>query len=370
MKSAVFSVTVTLSLMLSACATHGTSPPSRDLPNLRSQASTAHTEIFNSYGNIREDVAFESSEFVLKTANRNPKATALDLNENGAYGEKNKVYDNKKIGSWFIDNQKIGMDAIIVGIYKNDVEAIRRGLKILKWGFDQQMQDGSYTSSDTYHTVSYFLATSSRAVLHLKNSPFESHFKDQIAFLTKGVERTANWLVQKNVEVPGLKIDSPYVHRFYMNGVAIGLSGLLLNRSDLVMHSQDLISQGLAKQNPDGSNPEKSGTDTSYHSLGLFFAAQYYSTVADARMRKDLRIMGEKGATWLASKVLENGDVDSSKNTRTGANGEKRYGTELKTVTYSMIYKSLAYWGQILNRPDLNQAAKNVFEYAKGLKKP
>ena len=355
--------------LLSACATQNISVVSNTALKDRCTASVSCTEFYKLKDPIREDENFESSEFILKTANRNPKGTALDLNENGAYGDKNKAHDVTKLGPWFIDNQKPGADVIIAGIYKSDADAIGRGIKILKWGFNQQREDGSYTSGDVYHTVSYFLAVASRAVLHLKNSKFESQFTEDISYLKIGIEKTANWLIQKNVEEPGLKIDAPYVHRFYMNGVALGLSGVLLNREDLILRSRELIKQGLARQNPDGSNPEKGGTDTSYHALGLYFAAQYDSIVADAGFKKDLRAMGEKGAKWLASKVLENGDIDASENTRTGPNGEKRYGTELKTITYLMIYKSLAYWGRILNAPDLTQAAKKVFDFNETLRK-
>jgi hypothetical protein len=318
---------------------------------------------------ISADIKFESSAFVLETANRNPSASAIDLNINGAYGEKNKSYDSLKKGEWFIDYQKVGMDAIIAGIYKNNQEAIQRGLKILKWGFDQEQPDGSYTTNDSYHTVAYFLATASRAVLHLENSSYKSSYMKEIAALKISIDRTVTWLTNKEIEEVGLKKDAPYTHRYYMNAVAIGFSGILLNRKDLIHRSQDLINQGLQKQNKDGANPEKEGTDTSYHSLGLFFAAQYYSVVADAEMRKKLVVMGTNGSNWLASKILPNGDVDSSLNTRTGNNGERRHGTELKTVTYFMIYKSLAYWGQVLENPELILKAKKVFEFNKSMKK-
>lgn len=318
---------------------------------------------------VNDDITFESSSFMLKSAHRNSKATALDLNQNGAYGNKNITYDTIKSGPWFIDNQKTGMDAVITGIYKKDEDAIRRGLKILKWGFDQQKQDGSYTSNDTYHAVSYFLASASRAVLHLKKSEYNSRFEDEIDYLTSRIEKSINWLVQNKIEKPGLNIDLSYIHRYYMNSTAVGFSGILLNRNDLILHSQHFIKIALAKQNQDGSNPEKGGTDTSYHALGLYFAAQYFTAVADAALKEKLVQMGEKGSNWLKSKVLPNGDIDSSENTRTGTTGEKRYGTETKSVTYFMIYKSLAYWGYILNRSDLTETAENVFEYSKTLKK-
>jgi hypothetical protein len=73
--------------------------------------------------------------------------------------------------------------------------------------------------------------------------------------------------------------------------------------------------------------------------------------------------MGEKGSRWLAAKVTENGDLDSSANTRTGPKGEKRHGTDLKPITYFTIYKALAYWGQINGEKDFSLKAEKVFKF-------
>jgi hypothetical protein len=355
-------------IFLCGCATVTTSIPETKTDRSICSSTSACSKVFSSKAVIAPDIEFESSDFILKTANRNPKAAALDLNENGAYGEKNKTFDKDHQSAWFIDNQKPGADSIIAGIYKNDIESIRRGLKIISWGFAQQKPDGSYSSGDAYHTVSYFLAIASRAILHLENSKYDKQFANELKDLKTSVAKTADWLTRKEIEEPGIKSDAPYTHRFYMNATAIGLSGILLNRSDLIVHSQEVIQLGLIKQNSDGSNPEKQGTDTSYHALGLFFAAQYYSVISAGPLRDRIKVMGDRGATWLASKVLSSGDLDSSSNTRTGPNGEKRYGTEAKTVTYFMIYKALAYWGQILDRSDLKNAAEKVFEFNSSLK--
>ncbi len=98
----------------------------------------------------------------------NPSGAALDLNSNGAYGDKNKDYDGTKNGPWFIDYQKVGADAVIAGIYKNDVTTIERGMKIISWGLAQQKIDGSYSSEDPYHNSLLFLEAASRSVLHQK----------------------------------------------------------------------------------------------------------------------------------------------------------------------------------------------------------
>ncbi|MCM2281459.1 MAG: hypothetical protein NDI61_06390 [Bdellovibrionaceae bacterium] len=312
---------------------------------------------------ISGDIKFESSDFILKTANRNPGGAALDLNANGAYGDKNKEYDTAKKGPWFIDYQKAGADAVVVGIYKDDAAAIERGLKIINWGLVQQQQDGSFSSEDPYHNGLLFLESASRALLHLENSKHQSKFSREIKGAKVKIEKSIEWLMKPEIESPGLKKDEPYTHRYYINASAIGIAGVFLKRTEFIERSKKLVRLGVTRQNKDGSNPEKSGSDTSYHALGLLMAARYYSIVADEEMRKSLKTMGELGSQWLAGKVLENGDVDSAVNTRTGSKGEMRHGTELKTITYFSIYKALEYWGQILGRKDLNSKAELVFKF-------
>lgn len=298
----------------------------------------------------------------------NPSGAALDLNSNGAYGDKNKDYDGTKNGPWFIDYQKVGADAVIAGIYKNDVTTIERGMKIISWGLAQQKIDGSYSSEDPYHNSLLFLEAASRSVLHLANSKYKDKFRKDIDSSKKKIEKSIEWLIKPEIESPGLKKDNLYTHRYYINAAAIGISGILLNRKDFIEHSKKLINLGLAKQNKDGSNPEKGGTDTSYHSLGLLMAARYYSIVADEGLQKLIQAMGEKGSHWLLGKVTESGDLDSSANTRTGPKGEKRHGTDLKPITYFTIYKALAYWRQITGEKDLSVKAEKVFNFDRGQK--
>ena len=312
---------------------------------------------------IDADRKFETSEFILKSANRNPSSAALDSNTNGAYGDKNKQYDATQKGPWFVDYQKAGADAIIAGLYKDDIAAIERGLKIIGWGLSQQQPDGSFSSEDSYHNGLLFLESASRAFLHLEGSKYKPKFLREIENAKVKIEKSVKWLIKPEIEGPGLKKDDPYTHRYYINAAAIGISGVLLKNAAFIEHSQKLVNLGLVKQIKHGSNPERGGTDTSYQSLGLLMAARYYSIVGNDELRKSLKSMGENGSSWLSGKVLENGDVDFAANTRTGANGEKRHGTELKTVTYFSIYKALAYWGQILGHKDLNLKAERVFKF-------
>ncbi|MCM2322491.1 MAG: hypothetical protein NDJ90_04435 [Oligoflexia bacterium] len=257
----------------------------------------------------------------------------MNSNSRGAYGEKNQEYDTAKKGPWFIDYQKVGADAVVAGIYKEDTAAIDRGLKIIGWGLAQQQQDGSFSSEDPYHNGLLFLESVSRALLHLESSQYQPRFAKEIESAKARLRLSIEWLIKPEIEAPGLTKDEPYTHRYFVNASAIGIAGVLLKRADFIEHSKNLLRTGIARQCEDGSNPEKGGTDTSYHALGLLMAARYYSIVADEELRKPLKKMGELGSQWLAEKVLENGAINSEKNTRTGSKGEMRHGTELKTVT-------------------------------------
>lgn len=74
---------------------------------------------------------------------------------------------------------------------------------------------------------------------------------------------------------------------------------------------------------PERVNPEKGGTDTSYHAVGLLFAATYYTLLADEPLRAAMRPMADRGLAWLMVRVRPDGTVDQTGNTRIGFDQER-----------------------------------------------
>ena len=76
------------------------------------------------------------------------------------------------MGNWYIEEQRYGTDAILGGIAQQNTTAIARGLKILRWGFEQQQSDGSFNCPDAFHSTSFFVEAAAHACLLLKASPY------------------------------------------------------------------------------------------------------------------------------------------------------------------------------------------------------
>ncbi len=79
----------------------------------------------------------------------------------------------------------------------------------------------------------------------------------------------------------------------------------------MVKRSREYIRTGLQRQDPAGFNPEKGGWDTSYHAVGLLFAMDYYTLVANDEARVSrCEPMIERGLRWLQARVRPDGTVD------------------------------------------------------------
>ncbi len=154
-------------------------------------------------------------------------------------------------------------------------------------------------------------------------------------------------MIDPRNETPGRAHDAPYTHRSYLDAAAIGEAGVLTHEDALVKRSRAYIRDGIAQQRPDGANPEKGGTDTSYHVVGLLFAMNYYTLVANDDMRAQLGPAINRGLDWMSKRIRPDGTVDQSGNTRTGFGQERGPQGNLKTMSYGSAYRAYFYWAMI-----------------------
>ncbi len=73
--------------------------------------------------------------------------------------------------------------------------------------------------------------------------------------------------------------------------------------------------------------------------------------------------MGTKGVQWLRNRILTDGSIDSSGNTRTGASQETTRSGKVKELTYYTTVKALYYWSQVLNDPEIESDAIKISRY-------
>jgi hypothetical protein len=312
-------------------------------------------------GSVADDLGLEGSQFMKSTAYRQVDRLAVGGAPSGAFSPVNILWDQNHTGEWYIEEQRYGTDAILGGIAQRDTSAIERGLKILRWGFEQQQSDGSFNCPDAFHSTSFFVEAAAHACLLLGVSQYAESYAAQMDWLKGRVLKAALWMVEPSVEVLGRKHNAPYTHRRYLVAAALGEAGVLCSSPTLIDRSRDYIREGISLQDPSGFNPEKGGYDCNYQAVGLVFAERYYDLVADQALKNDLQRMLGKGNTWLASRVLPNGTLDTTGNTRVGAGQEPSRNGVPKKISYSQVYRAFYGWSLIGGDPSFASLAERVF---------
>ena len=318
--------------------------------------------VWPAQGSIQEDMAFESSAFMADTAYRKPESLALDIAADGAESPVNMEWDSIHQGKWYIEEQRYGADAIVAGVVKNNAVAMDRGIKILQWGFSQQQPDGSFSCPDTFHSASFFIEAAAHACLILEASSYARRYRSVIDSMKPRLLQEARWMCRPDVEKAGRLDDTPYTHRRYLDGCALGETGVLCGDQSLIEKSWSYVQDGIKIQAPDGHNPEKGGYDCSYHAVGLTFAGRYYAIVANPEQRHQLLPMLQKGVAWLATRVLPDGTLNPAGNTRTGLGQETGRNGTLKGLNYGSAYRVFYRWSMISGDGAYAKLAKRVFD--------
>jgi hypothetical protein len=310
---------------------------------------------------VADDLTLETSAFMKSTAYRRVDRLAPDPAPSGAYSPVNIQWDQSHTGQWYIEEQRYGADAIAGGIAEGDPGAIERGLKIVRWGFDQQQPDGSFNCPDAFHSTSFFVEAAAHACLMLEVSQYADRTMAETSWLKPRIQAAALWMIQPAVEALGRKHNAPYTHRRYLVAAALGEAGVLCSNQALINRSKDYIREGLGLQDQSGINPEKGGYDCNYQAVGLVFAERYYDLVADDQLKQALQEVLRKGNAWLASRVRPDGTLDTAGNTRVGAGQEISRNGVAKKISYSEVYRALYGWSLISGDSDFEQLAQKVF---------
>lgn len=312
-------------------------------------------------GSVSDDLQFEASPFMKSTAYRRVDSLADHSAPSGAISPVNIQWEENHVGRWYIEEQRYGTDAILGGIAQQNTTAIERGLKILRWGFEQQRSDGSFDCPDAFHSTSFFVEAAAHACLLLKASQYREQYAAETDWLEPRVRAAALWMAEPAVEVLGRKNNFPFTHRRYLVAAALGEAGVLCSSPLLIEKSKEYIREGIGLQDPSGFNPEKGGYDCNYQAVGLVFAERYYDLVADDQTKHQLQAMLQKGNTWLANQVRADGTLDTTGNTRVGSGQELSRNGVPKKVSYAQVYRAFYHWSLIAGDAAFAHLAEKVF---------
>ncbi|MBS0210744.1 MAG: hypothetical protein JSS27_17520 [Planctomycetes bacterium] len=289
----------------------------------------------------------------------------IRFSENGA-SSSNVEAERDGLKQWFIEAQRYGGDAVEAGYLCGDPKLVALGWKIIDWGFDHQSSDGGFgTTGDPFHSTSFFVEASARAVLMAQQLPADDA-RQVTAHYGPKIAAAAAWMRRPEVLKRGLRNNQPYTHRRWLVAAAWGMAARVTKDKELATAAAESAREGLALQETSGVNPEKQGFDVSYQAVGLMLAARYYTVCDDAKLRASIRQMLDRGLSYELSKIDAVGRIVTEGSTR--VNTETGRSGTAKTVDNKAVLMALVYGSELLGRADCRDAAARVAVQLKWIK--
>jgi hypothetical protein len=302
-------------------------------------------------------LSLSSDTLLVDTLYRNPKRMVSGVAPDGAIGV-NAQWEQDPSRQWFIEEQRYGADLIQMGVATNRSPSIDEGVRILNWGFEHEADGNFPGTGDPHHSISFFLEAASRSVLLLREAGDDRHLAE-LRHWNSNIRKAA-----RNLITPGVfprdrsKSMDPYTHRFFLCAAALGQSGEALDDPNLKHAALMMAREGLKRQEPDGTNPEKGGFDVNYQIVGVVFGERYLFVCEDPSVRDGLRHMIGMALQRERAAIDERGAVITEGTTR--LTSEAARSGRAKTMDYKMLVQALVFWSEISGDESYRNLARLV----------
>jgi len=303
--------------------------------------------------------SFPDNRFAVLSANDLPDAQGL-------------TGTNRLHGSWLeAGPQRGSCRAVIAAVVSDDLERADRAWRGIEVAFAQQRADGGFRAelrpngksaregAAAVETAFFFLQELGRAILVIRQSPHEAHFRDRIDALLPKLRRACAFIDAGYDDI--IRTTSHAANRIIIAAKAFGLCGRVLGDEQLVEKSRRLIAFALTLRDEQGVFLEKGGRDSSYNVVSILFG-QVLALHVDL---PEFEAALPAAIAWQVSRVLPSGEVDVRGNTRTGVGVEVSYHGEPKNVNYTEVILALTYYGTVHQDARALEAAERVFQYSR-----
>ena len=275
----------------------------------------------------------------------------------GNYPDQNGMIGSNRTGWKCAAYQRGGMFRLMLSAVAGDQWAVNDSWRAIDAAFHYQNPDGSFQIGgglvadylDRLNDVSFWLAKLCHALLIVQASELGPAYEARIQALLPKIELSAMFLAGGPSTLSHGDRDA--ANRLFFHACAYGLSGYLLGNEQLMDLGRQFAAQGLGEQRADGVFLEMFGHDSSYQGVSLLQLQQYAFHFPDPATDAALLL----GAQWEVGRVLPNGAIDTSGNTRTG--------TWLKPVSYIEVMTGLLYVGGAQDYRPATDAGLRVFTY-------
>lgn len=277
---------------------------------------------------------------------------------------------NRQNGSWLeAGPQRGGCRGVAIAVVLGDLARADDAWRAIDVAFAHQQEDGSFEAnvrpngasakspSASVETSFFFLQELGRTILLIRQSPHEAHFHERIAKLEPKMRKAIAYVSAGYDTI--IASSSHAVNRIILAAKAFGLCGLALHDETLIASSRKLIKHALTLRDKDGVFIEKGGRDSSYNVVSIL----YGQILALYLPLPEFEAALPAAVAWQLTRVMDNGEIDVTGNTRTGVGTEKSYFGTPKNVNYTEVILALTYYGLVRKDAAALAAADKVFAY-------
>lgn len=300
-------------------------------------------------------------------------APGADIDGQGLIGR------NRSYGLMVSPRLQLGAgSAVRMGVHRADPAMARAGFRAIEAGTLAIMENGTVISKkppdapaaavlsdgDKASGAAFFLSDACSGMLALSAAANADAVADQQlrdAVVVK-LGRAANWLTGQTAALK--QVDKAAPNRLLFDALAFQACGQLVGDAKVQAFAEPFVGMALAQTRGDGVFVEKGGSDTTYQAVAVRLSLDLLLSSYSAKNRIELDRAWQRGAAWLGLRIMADGRIDSTGNTRTCAGGESFLGAE-KKVWPPSVYGALVYAGELKQDPQLADAAKRLAMWAR-----
>ncbi len=278
---------------------------------------------------------------------------------------------NRTLGKWLeAGPQRGSCRAVIAGVVLGDLARADDAWRGIDTAFAHQRPDGGFEAGirpngqsarplpAAVETSFFFLQELGRAILVIRQSPHEAHFRDRIGALEPKLRRACDFMASGYDTI--LPHHGHAVNRVLIAAKAFGTCGLVLRDERLVDQARRLVAFAVTRRDEAGVFLEKGGRDSSYNAVSILFGG----VLALHLPLPELDAALPSAVAWQISRVRDTGEVMAEGNTRTGVGKEPGFDGKAKDVNYNEVVLALTIYGLAHHDPSALAAADRVFGWA------
>ncbi|MCK6499897.1 MAG: hypothetical protein L6Q38_10510, partial [Nitrospira sp.] len=189
---------------------------------------------------------------------------------------------NRTLGKWLeAGPQRGSCRAVIAAVVAGNLDGADDAWRGIEVAFAHQREDGGFEAATrpngqsarpfpaAVETAFFFLQELGRAILVIRESPHEAHFRSRIEALEPKLRKACAFIDS------GFDTILPHhghaVNRVIIAAKAFGTCGLVLRDDHLVDRARTLMAYAVTRRDDAGVFLEKGGRDSSYNAVSILF---------------------------------------------------------------------------------------------------